>query len=756
MIERPPLSWSRRTTWLICGLLTAVIGASLVLTLAQLRRGTLEVARAHARSSFAQDVLYRRWNAMHGGVYAPSSDATPPNPHLETERRDITSPSGVELTLVNPAYMTRQVHELGFDDGGVIGHITSLDPIRPENAADPWETSALRAFDEGEPEVSGLETLRGTVYMRLMRPLVTEQPCLACHADQGYVEGQVRGGISVAVPFTPLQVIERGARRSLLLWHSLFWLLAMGATWAWDRSIRRRFLERERWDRDLLEHAERFEQMFAQHDAVMMLIEPETGRIVDANAAATRFYGYAHDELCAMDIQDINQLSAEEVLDELKNALEQQRNLFVFPHKLCDGELRTVEVHSTAFEHREQALLLSIVHDITEREHGKLEREQLSEQLTQAQKMEAIGLLAGGMAHDFNNMLMIILGNAEMVREDMPPTDPNLEYIDDIIDAGERSKDLTTKLLAFARKGTLELRKIHLSEVLFELESLMSRTLSKKIDLTVAIQDDCLVRADRTQLQQALLNICMNAAEAMPQGGQLTLEVRLLTAEEQAVAPMGPQTPPGCVITITDEGSGMDAETAARAMEPFFTTKDLGKGTGLGLSVSHGIIHSHNGSLSINSSPDAGSRVRVYLPLAAGDEDQPRPVAGDDLPRGDESLLLIDDEPSILRVAERLLTRAGYTVVSAEGGRRGLELYRQRGSEFSLVILDMMMPELSGPEVYQALVELDPKVRVLLSSGYSRQGEAEALLEQGVAGFVQKPYAVATLSHAVRNVLDDV
>jgi len=243
---------------------TAIVAASLLLSLYQAESKTLDLARTQARSAFEKDVLYRRWNAMQGGVYAPQSESTPPNPHLDAAERDIQTPSGRSLTLVNPAYMTRQVHELGQARSGVQGHITSLSPIRPANAADHWETRALQQFELGVPEVSEVERLNDAPHMRLMRPLITEAGCLKCHAHQGYTLGSVRGGISISVPMDPLWAIARSQKTTLTLLHGLFWVVGLGGILLAARQIGLRIHERELAEEGLRQSNRRLEETTAR------------------------------------------------------------------------------------------------------------------------------------------------------------------------------------------------------------------------------------------------------------------------------------------------------------------------------------------------------------------------------------------------------------------------------------------------------------------------------------------------------------
>jgi len=625
------IRWSRRSTWFALVFLTAVVGLSLARNLKETRLEFEEAARIQARAAFDKDVRYRRWNAQRGGVYAPVTADTPPNPHLDVEHRDILGPDGIDLTLINPAYMTRQVHELSVEEGDLLGHITSLHPIRPENAPDPWETSALEAFETGANEVSTIAQLNGAEYTRLMGPLVTEAACLKCHASQGYTEGDVRGGISVAVPMAPLRALEHRAHVSTFFWHGIFWALMLIGVAIWDRSM-------ARWVRN--------------------------------------------------------------------------------------------------------------------QEQAKRDRELLHRQLLQSQRMDAVGGLAGGISHDFNNMLAMILTNAGILLDDSPPDDPNIPVLKDIIEGAERSKILTMKLLTFARKEKIDPRNVAVRRMLKELESLLARSISKKVRVETRVDCDCLVHADHTQIPQALLNICVNGADAMPDGGTLSIKCRTVNKEE--LSDVFDEEPPNeaCLIEIKDTGVGMDEEACARAIEPFYTTKDLGHSTGLGLSVTHGIILSHGGRMRIHSQLGEGTRVQVYLPTVQGIEDKDTDDIEVSTEPVVETVLVVDDEPGVLRATGRALKRAGFGVFLAGSGPEAVELYRERQEEIGVVVLDLLMPDMDGGEVYRAIKAINPGVKAVLTSGYSRGGQANELLEEGIQVYVQKPCSPTRFCDAVRQALE--
>ena len=731
-------------------LLTVVVGSSLAWNLAQTARATEEMARTHARAAFDKDVLYRRWNARNMGVYAPASKTTSPNPYLELDRRDIQTPGA----LINPAYMTRQVHELGANDGGVLGHITSLKPIRPQNAADTWETVALKRFERGATEHSSLEVLAGVDYLRLMKPLLTERACLKCHAAQGYSLGDVRGGISVAIPMAPLRAIEQTSRHSLILWHGVLWLLGLAGIGIWRRTAGSRERERRMSQTALLEHAERFEKMFARHDAVMLLINPQTGKIVDANAAAARMYGYSRDELSALTIFDINQLSTEEVEAEMRNAMEQNVNCFVFPHRLASGEIRTVEVHSTAIAVGQETLLFSIVNDISDRVQAEADRTQLEQQLRQSQKMEAIGQLAGGVAHDFNNLLTAILCNCDLGGDGLPPQHPAAQSLAEIRGASERAVSLTSQLLAFSRKQLLQPRTINLNNIVGELDKLLGRLLSEDIELETVLDPELgLVHVDPRQLEQVILNLAVNARDAMPDGGVLTIStanVEATTADETSAGLR-------VMVAVADTGCGMSEEVRSKIFEPFFTTKGRSRGTGLGLSTAYGIVQQSAGDIQIESEVGRGTTLRVLLPRvteAAPDSARAQAISQRSEPeRGSNTILVCEDDERVLDVTATTLRKAGYTVLTAENGEAAIRLADEHTGMIDLLLTDVVMPGASGKAVADALTAQRPEIAVIFMSGYTDDVIGHhGVLEEDTC-FIQKPFSPQELVGRVAGLL---
>jgi two-component system cell cycle sensor histidine kinase/response regulator CckA len=388
------------------------------------------------------------------------------------------------------------------------------------------------------------------------------------------------------------------------------------------------------------------------------------------------------------------------------------------------------------------------------------ERRGLEQQLQHAQKFEAFGQLAGGIAHDFNNVVGAILGWAELGEELAASSDPTLEtYFKKIHFQCDRVTALIRQLLAFARRQILEPRSLSLNQTVHEVMNLLDKVIGKDIEIKTALAEDLsAVRADPTQIEQVLINLCINSRDAMPKGGRITIETRNAGfSEEDCRRTAGSQPGRFAELRVNDTGTGMDAATRERIFEPFFTTKGTGKGTGLGLATVYGIVKQHNGFIQVESEPGQGSTFRIFLPVnetpTAGEF---RPAIFDDLPvrGGTETILLADDHDGICEMAQSVLTAKGYHVLVAHDGEEAVEIFTAHRDRISLVLLDVIMPRRSGPEVYAAIKALNPGVSVVFAIGYSNETAVLAdLAERGVV-VLRKPYSPSALCRRVREVLD--
>jgi PAS domain S-box-containing protein len=390
--------------------------------------------------------------------------------------------------------------------------------------------------------------------------------------------------------------------------------------------------------------------------------------------------------------------------------------------------------------------------NITEQKEAESEKRRLEIQLQRAQKMEAIGTLAGGIAHDFNNLMMAIQGNVSLMMLDTDPSHPHFELLKAIEKRIRSGAEMTSQLLGYARKGKYEVAPLDLNEVVRETATTFGRM---RKDITIQAQySDSLagILADRGQLEQIFLNLFVNAADAMPTGGRLTLITRNTDEAELSGKPY--RVKPGNYVCfeVADNGIGMDKEVMERIFDPFFTTKQMGRGTGLGLASVYGIVKSHGGYIEVNSRKGQGATFSLYFPasdqkVVKKPEDLHSPV------RLRGTVLLVDDEPDVLAVTTAMLETMGFNVVSADSGREALALYRSDASRFDLVILDMIMPEMSGGELLDRLMAVEPNAKVLLASGYAIEGQASELLKRGCAGFIQKPFGYKDLSAKLEQIL---
>jgi signal transduction histidine kinase len=417
-----------------------------------------------------------------------------------------------------------------------------------------------------------------------------------------------------------------------------------------------------------------------------------------------------------------------------------------------DGRARNVLIALERIDIGGTECLLGLLHDVTE---PRL----LEQQLRQAQKMEAVGRLAGGVAHDFNNLLTVITSYSDLLLEELPSEDPKREDLEQIRKAAEGAAGLTRQLLAFSRQQVLQPRILDLNGVVENTEKLLDRLIGEDIQLSTVLAPDLgLVNGDPGQLEQILMNLVVNSRDAMPRGGRLTIETADLNADDLFVR-NHPLARPGryAMLAVTDTGVGMDEETKVHIFEPFFTTKEQGKGTGLGLATVYGIVKQSGGFVWVYSEPGHGTSIKVYLPCAeaAAQASAAQETAADSgMPRGSETVLVVEDAPAVRAVMRQVLKRQGYTVLDAPDGAEALRLSAEHTGPIHMVLTDLVMPVLGGRQLTERLTELRPDTKVLYTSGYTDDAVVRhGLLESGVA-FLQKPFAPEVLARKVREVLN--
>jgi PAS domain S-box-containing protein len=466
---------------------------------------------------------------------------------------------------------------------------------------------------------------------------------------------------------------------------------------------------------------------------------------MEVNAAACKLYGYSPEEFSHLRVGDIQ--SSEDTrrfLAELNNPARPAAS--EWRHHTKDGRWIDVEIALHRIEFGGESAELAVLMDITG-------RRQLEDQLRQSQKMEALGLLTGGVAHDFNNLLTIITGYSQLILAKLSQNDPNHHSAEQIVKAAERAGELTRRLLLFSRRRVPQAKVIDLNQVVNSLGTMMRRLLGEEIELQLNLAADLgSVNADAGRIEQVLLNLAVNSRDAMPHGGTLTVETANVTVEKAGVVKPGPYV----LVTVTDSGTGMDANTQAHAFEPFFTTKRAGSGTGLGLYTVAGIVKQSGGAVSLNSRPGHGTSFQIYLPrvdrqpVAVKTQAPKAPAA-----RGEETILLVEDDEMVRTLVRETMESSGYRVLEASDPLEARALAGNYRNVIQLLITDVIMPKESGPELARELLRTNPGLKVLYMSGHTERAISKRGVRRKEVAFLPKPFTPAELIAKVREVLEN-
>lgn len=497
-----------------------------------------------------------------------------------------------------------------------------------------------------------------------------------------------------------------------------------------------------------LERSEaKFRAIFQKHAAVKLLIDPSDGRILDANEAAVAFYGWSRVELQNMNVQDINILPPEQLSAAMEQVCRNEQVRFEFRHRLADGSMRDVAVYCSVIEIQGRLVLHTISQDITR-------RRQLEEHLRQAQKMESVGLLAGGVAHEFNNMLAVIIGYGQFALDRTTADNPIHDSLREILRAANYSVRITRQLLAFARQQPTGAEKFDINAAIEELLKMLGRLIGEQIELVWQPgHGELPVLMDPAQFDQILINLCLNARDAIAGTGTITITTNIGSSQSEACNGAACEPNHYAVLSVRDTGCGMDRVTRERIFEPFFTTKETGKGTGLGLSMVYGIVQQGGGYIDVTSAPGGGATFTLSLPLA--EMKTTRVVVQDVLTRtmGEITILVVEDDASVLRMVQLMLTELGHQVLALDSPEEAIRLVAARGGGFDLLVTDMVMPKMNGEELAAVLQADLPDLKVLFMSGYAPRG----MEIQGEEGrdpcFLQKPFGINDLALKVQEVM---
>ncbi|MFC1825369.1 PAS domain S-box protein [Thermodesulfobacteriota bacterium] len=517
-----------------------------------------------------------------------------------------------------------------------------------------------------------------------------------------------------------------------------------------NENLKEEINERKRIEKVLRGSEERYKSLTENAPDIIYIIGND-GSITYVNPAWEKILGHKKDEVIGKYVLDF--MTEEDVRDSIRifkrvrEGEEVNRDLpITFINK--NGTRRLLNVTIAPYYDSNGVVngVVALTRDITE--HRKLES-----QLRQSQKMEAIGTLAGGIAHNFNNLLMGIQGYSTLMLTGIESDHPHyqsLKKIEQIVKSGSK---LTDQLLGYAREGRYEVKPINLNRLVEETSDTFCDT-RKEITINRDLDENLLgIEADLGQIEQVLMNLYINAADAMPMGGDLFIKTVNITHEDMEGKPYKAKKGNYVFLMVRDTGIGMERETIDRIFEPFFTTKGSGRGTGLGLASVYGIIKAHAGYIDVSSEKNKGTTFEIYLPASAKEIKKEKEFEAGIL-MGKGTILFIDDEALILDVAKQLLEKLGYGVIIAKSGREALNVLEKGLDKIDMVILDMIMPDLGGGETYDLLKEINPEIKVLLSSGYSVDGQAQEILNRGCNGFIQKPFKLEDLSKKIREILD--
>ncbi|OPY69246.1 MAG: Blue-light-activated protein [Syntrophorhabdus sp. PtaU1.Bin050] len=480
----------------------------------------------------------------------------------------------------------------------------------------------------------------------------------------------------------------------------------------------------------------------------------QDGRFMTANPALAHMQGYDSPEEFINNITDIGRqlyVDSKRRL-ELVRVLNEKGAVYNFEARMYrkDGSTNWVSINARAVrdENGETLYYEGTVEHITE-------RKQLQSQLLQAQKIEAIGTLAGGIAHDFNNILTAIIGYCNLLQVKIDRDDPARIYADHILASAEKAAGLTQSLLAFSRKQPIELKPHKVNGIIKETERLLRRLIPEDIYLEIVCDDnDVTVMADVTHMEQVLMNMATNARDAMPQGGVFRIETKVVTLDEEFGKIHGyGKADTYALISVSDTGCGMNEITRKKVFDPFFTTKEVGKGTGLGLSIVYGIIKQHDGYITLESKPGRGTTFHIYLPVAKITMVETKPFSPI-IQRGAETILIAEDDPSVRDIIKEILVESGYSVIEAVDGEDAVERFIEKKHDIDLMIVDVVMPKKNGKEVYEEIRKTDRDVKVIFTSGYTRDVVIDKGVYEDTVDFVSKPISQAELLVKVREALD--
>ncbi|MCL7489261.1 MAG: DUF3365 domain-containing protein [Desulfobulbaceae bacterium] len=733
---------------------TFAVGISMSWNIYNTRKQTLERARIEARTIFQHNLAYRKWNTMHGGVYMRTGNGIEPNPYLHAEDRDLVTEDGEVLTMINPFQMTRETYRLlSLEmEKPTLNRTVSLDMVNPENEPDQWETQALNVFQNPDDEVSEVTLINDNAYLRLIKPYVTVEGCLKCHGDQGYDIGDFRGGMSIAVPMDPYYTQETKLIVNSIITHLLLWAVGIVSIIMLTNNIRNR--------QQAIENSEEKFRILAEFSNDWEYWLSEENKMVFTSPSCRQITGYREEDF----INDPDLLTSivhpqdRHIFDKTMAAADDPR--------LRSCQFRIIRADNST---RWLSLVWRPIY-LGSRYAGKrvsnrdiTDHVELREQLYQSQKMESLGVMAGGVAHDFNNILTVILGYSTLMSikaETLGDADLK-KYIETMEQAAKKSKQLIGSLLAFSRKQVMKPVPTCISEVVNTSAKLLHRLLPADISFSITCaQNELPVLVDPHQFEQVLMNLVTNGRDAMPNGGRLTIETKIVTIDSAHSGQYN--LPPGryMKIAVSDTGMGIDKEQMQRIFEPFYTTKEKGKGTGLGLAMVYGIIKQQDGTVTVQSVKGVVTVFSVYLPvISEGLPEDTADVRKPELKKihhvGQGTIMIAEDNSSVREYLQDTLRFFGYQTIAACDGADALEQYTRNRGAVDLILLDVIMPKKNGREVYDQIRKDAPEQKILFMSGYTEEILSSKRISEEKLEFIHKPIVLEELLGKIEQLMEE-
>lgn len=629
-------------------------------------------------------------------------------------------------------------------------------PRRPRQPAQAQED--IKEWTSGQVNALGLKLAGGgTIDIAGRAWQLTSRPRPEFIAAQITYQPWLAFGCVVVLTLLVSAYLGRSAGRSAKIEHLV--ALSTEELRKANQELEAEIQERRRAEEERRQSEEKYRTLLENIEDGFYEVDLK-GNFTFFNSAMEKLLGRARHEMLGMNYREyMDESNVRQVFDCFNKIFRtgEAEKGFTWELVAKDGTQRTVDSSVSLVRDKDGAPIgfQGVARDITDRKKAESEKQRLELQLRHSQKMEAIGTLAGGVAHDFNNLLAGILGYASMLKSMGMPGDPVAKAAEVIEKAGQRASQLTQQLLGFARKGKMQNAPVDLHSTVQEVVALLSRTIDKNITIIQKLRAPmAAILGDPGQLQQVILNLAVNARDAMPNGGNLIFETDIMDLDGRTALRFD-EMPAGryLVLSVSDTGCGIPKELQERVFEPFFTTKEQGKGTGMGLAMVYGIVKNHGGTVTLYSEEQCGTRFQVYLPLSQ--EISPAAAASETAApiMGSGRILVVDDEEVVRDMASDLLKALGYDVIAVSDGVEAVEYYKHHGDGIALAVIDMIMPRMGGRECFRELKKMNPDVKAILSTGYSRDGAAQEILDEGMLGFAQKPYRMRQLSEVVASAM---